>query len=146
MTDGSNPDYDAPMLDRARHLAFASLLLFACGDSDTSEGTLTTATNASQASTQAADDTSGSSTGAPACSQYLDTFEGCGINGCAAGPTNLHGIVPAGGMCAMAPECAPNLCTCASDASVQFYAASCGCGECADDEIACARSQAVVCP
>lgn len=134
------------MLARAHRFALTSLLLCACGESDPDDATITSASNASQASTQAADDGSGSSSGEPACSQYLDTFEGCGIAGCAAGPTNLDGIVPAGGMCAMAPECAPSLCTCASDASVQYYAASCGCGECGSKDVACERSKAAVCP
>lgn len=134
------------MLARAHLLALASLLLFACGESDPNDATITT-TNVTSASTQAADDGSGSSSsGAPACEQYLDTFEGCGIDGCASGPTNLDGIVPAGGMCAMAPECAPSLCTCASNASVQYYAASCGCGECTSKDVACERAKAAVCP
>lgn len=132
------------MLDRARRLFILAIpILVACGESDTGEGTLTT-TNSSQASTQPATEDSGSSTGAPACMQYLDTYEGCGVNGCAAGPTNLHGIVPAGAACTMAPDCQPVLCTCASDASVQWFAASCGCGECAEDEVACARSKSLV--
>jgi hypothetical protein len=127
-------------------LALGSLLLCACGESDPNDATITSATNASQSSTQAGEESSESSSGGPACNQYLDTFEGCGVNGCAAGPTNLDGIVPAGGMCAMAPECAPSLCTCATNASVQYYAASCGCGECASKDVACERSNAAVCP
>jgi hypothetical protein len=134
-----------PMLVRARATALVILTILAsCGDSDNTEGTITSASNASQATTQSADESGSSSTGEPACTQYLDTFEGCGLNGCAAGPTNLHGIVPAGGACAMAPDCAPVLCTCASDASVQWFAASCGCDECAEEEIACERSKSLV--
>jgi hypothetical protein len=130
--------------------SFISLLLAcacACGSDDVDDGVATTQAPASQSSTQATSsspETGDSSSGSEGCTSYLDTFEGCGVNGCAAGPTNLNGTVSHGGACAMAPECVPALCTCASDASVQWFAASCGCGTCMDDAVACERTKGLV--
>ena len=73
-----------------------------------------------------------------------DTFEGCGLAGCRrARPTD--GTVVAGDSCSTGLECAPTLCAC-PDGTTQWFGASCACGACGDEMVACDQTMGFACP
>lgn len=91
---------------------------------------------------------SGTSSGG-VCMDYAITSEGCQIGGpgpglCPEAPKGWSGTKAAGEACGGATECAGIICSC-EDPVLEWYVGVCGCGECADYEVACAEANVVDC-